>query len=179
MTKTEILAQIFGIIGMIIIISSFQFKDNKRFFIFQGLGSTFFFLNFIMIGAVAGALFNLTNLIRGLIFSKNRHKLWKLILVNALYTGSFVFSHFTVWGNWFQILLAFLPYAALFFMSICMWNGNGKHIRISQVAYMSPAWIVHNIFNLSIGGLICETINMISSVIALIRYKKTGFIDEE
>ena len=47
MTKIEILAQIFGIIGMVIIISSFQFKDNKRFFIFQGLGSTFFFLNFI------------------------------------------------------------------------------------------------------------------------------------
>lgn len=175
MDKTEILAQVFGILGLIVIVSSFQFKENKKFFTLQGIGSLFFFLNFIMIGAVAGALFNLTNLVRGLLFSKDREKVWKLVLIEVLYTGCFVFSLFLTKGNYFQIFLSSLPYIALVLMTICMWKGNGKNIRISQIAYMSPAWIVHNIFNFSLGGLICEIINMISSAIALIRYKKSGF----
>lgn len=169
------LAQAFGIIGLIVIVSSFQFKDNKKFFALQGIGSLLFFLNFIMIGAVAGALFNLTNLIRGLLLSKNRDKLWKLILIEILYTGCFVFSVFMIGENYFQLFLSSLPYVALVFMTICMWKGNGKHIRISQLAYMSPAWIVHNIFNFSLGGLLCEIISMVSSLIALLRYKKSTF----
>ncbi len=175
MSKTEIIAQAYGILGLIIIVSSFQFKENKKFFTLQGVGSVLFFLNFIMIGAVAGALFNLTNFIRGMLFSKNTHKLWKLIVVEVLYTICFVFAVFTGGTDYFQIFIAFLPYAALVAMSVCMWNGNGKNIRISQITYMSPAWIIHNIFNFSLGGLICETINMISSFVALTRYKKNGF----
>jgi len=63
----------------------------------------------------------------------------------------------------------------LFTMSILMWMGNGKHIRYFQVSLMSPAWIVHNIFNFSLGGILCESFNMVSSVVALVRYRKEGF----
>ena len=107
---TQIIAQGFGILGLIIIVLSFQFKENKKFFIFQGLGGLFFFLNFIMIGAVAGALFNLTNFVRGALFSKNRKKLWKLIVTEALYTGCFVFSIFTGDLNLFKIFIQHLYY---------------------------------------------------------------------
>ena len=172
MSKTDIIAQIFGILGLITIVASFQFKDNKRFFIFQGLGSLFFFLNFIMINAVAGALFNLTNFIRGMLFSKDRGKVWKLILTEVLYTGCFVFSLFSQKFDLFQVFLSSLPFVALLAMSVCMWKGDAKKIRYSQVFYMSPAWIVHNIFNFTLGGLICEIFNMISSIIALIRLRK-------
>ncbi len=171
MEMIDIIAQGFGILGLIVIVASFQFKDNKTFFIIQGLGSLFFFLNFILIGAVAGALFNLSNFARGMLFSRDRKKPWKLIVVEALYTGCMIFSLFTTRGMLFESLLSLLPYLALIFMSICMWKGNGKHIRYSQIIYMSPAWIVYNIFNFTLGGLICETINMISSAVALIRYK--------
>ena len=172
MNKIEIIAQIFGILGMVVIVASFQFKENKRFFVFQGLGSLLFFLNFILIGAVAGALFNLTNFVRGILFSKDRDKLWKLILTEVLYTGCFVFSLFSVSGDYFKIFISCLPYIALFIMSICMWRGNARHIRISQIVYMSPSWIIYNIFNFTLGGIICETINMVSSFVALMRLKK-------
>ena len=172
MDKFDVIAQACGIVGMIIIVLSFQVKDNKKFFILQGLGSSFFVINFLMIGAIAGALFNLANFVRGMLFSRNAEKLWKLIVTEVLYIGCYIFSVISVWGDNFQIFLSALPFVALFFMSICMWKGNGKHIRYSQILYMSPAWIVHNIFNFSLGGLICETFNMISSGVALIRQKK-------
>ena len=139
----------------------------------ETIGSLFFFLNFFMIGAFGGAFFNLTNLVRGLLFMKDREKLWKTILIEVLYTGCFLFSIFLTKGDFHQIILAALPYVALLFMTICMKKGNPVHVRVSQIAYMSPAWIIHNIFNFSLGGLVCEIISMVSSVVALIRYKKS------
>lgn len=175
MTIKEIIAQGFGIIGLIIIVWSFQCKQNKNFFLTQGIGSFAFVINFLLINAYAGALFNLTNLVRGLLFSKEDKKVWKLVAVNALYTACFAFSTYLAWGDWFMIFIASLPYVTLFTMSILMWMGNGKHIRYFQVSLMSPAWIVHNIFNFSLGGILCESFNMVSSVVALVRYRKEGF----
>ncbi len=175
MTTREIIAQIFGLIGLLIIVSSFQCKKNRNFFILQGIGSLMFVVNFLLIYAYAGALFNLTNLVRGVLFSQDARKKWKLISVIALYTVCFVFSGALIWGNWFMIFIAALPYVTLVAMSVFMWLGNGKHIRYFQVSLMSPAWIVHNIFNFSLGGILCESFNMISSVVALIRYRKDGF----
>ncbi len=171
----DIIAQIFGIVGLIIIVYSFQCRKNKNFFLLQGIGSLMFFVNFILIHAYAGALFNLTNLIRGVLFSKEDKKLWKLISVVICYTVCFVFSLIFIWGDWFMIFISALPYVTLVVMSVFMWNCNGKYIRYFQVTFMSPAWIVHNIFNFSLGGILCESFNMISTVVSLVRYGKDGF----
>ena len=179
MSSQDICAQIFGIIGLVIIVSSFQFKKNEYFFLLQGIGGFMFFLNFILISAYAGALFNLTNLFRGLLFAKGDKKLWKLIVVVLCYTICFAFSVTLIFGDWFMIFISALPYITLVIMSYLMWKQNGKHIRIFQVTLMSPSWIVHNIFNFSLGGIVCECINMVSTVVSLIRYRKTGFQSEK
>lgn len=171
----NILAQIFGLIGLFIIVSSFQCKKNRNFFLLQGIGSLMFFLNFIMISAVAGALFNLTNLIRGFLFSKEDKKVWKLCLVLMCYTVCFAFSLVLAWGDWFEIFISALPFVTLCMMSVLMWIGNGFHIRVFQVSLMSPAWIVHNIFNFSLGGILCESFSMISTIVSFVRYGKDGF----
>lgn len=175
MNPKEIIAQAFGLIGLVIIVSSFQCKKNKNFFLLQGTGALAFVLNFLLINAYAGALFNFTNLIRGLLFSKEDKKPWKLVLIIALYTACFAFSTFLAWGDWFMIFIASLPYVTLVAMSVFMWLANGKYIRYFQVTLMSPAWIVHNIFNFSLGGILCESFNMISTIVSLIRYGKDGF----
>ena len=165
------IAQVCGIIGLVIIVWSFQCKQNKSFFIMQGTGSFMFFLNFILIGAYGGAFFNLANLVRGLLFADGKKKTWKLYLVEAAYTLCLVFS-IILDHSLRGIILVALPFSALIIMSVFMYIGNSKHIRYFQIAYMSPSWIVHNIFNFSLGGLICESFNMVSSFIYCIREKK-------
>ena len=168
---TDFIAQAFGVIGLVIIVLSFQCKKNSLFFLMQGVGSFMFFLNFIMISAYGGAFFNLTNLLRGLLFMKDDKKKWKLALVETAYTACFAFSVYMNHGVW-DIVLVALPFSALLISSVLMWLGNAKHIRYFQIAYMSPTWIVHNIFNFSLGGLICECFNMISSIIFCLRNRK-------
>ena len=168
---TDIIAQVCGIIGMAIIIASFQCRSNKTFFLMQGAGSSMFVINFLLIGAFGGAFFNFANLIRGLLYSKNPRKTWKLILVEAMYVTCFVVSCLLN-PDLFQIILTAIPCVGLIVMSVFMWLENPRHIRYAQMSIGSPTWIVHNIFNFSLGGLICECFNIVSSAIFLIRQKK-------
>ena len=62
---TEIVAQLFGVIGAIITIYSFQFKDNKLYFSAQAAGGLCFAINFYLLGAYTGSLLNLINVARG------------------------------------------------------------------------------------------------------------------
>lgn len=175
MTYAETAAQIFGILGLIFSALSYQEKKNSRFFILQGMAGLMFFINFIMIGALSAALFNMVNLVRGVTLSKKGKKLIQVIVLESLYTACFVFSLFTIFGNFFQIVLSSVTFLSLVIMTYVMWKGNGKYIRYGQLFISSPAWIFHNIFNFSLGGILCEVFMMTSAVISFIRYGKEGF----
>ena len=162
--------QALSIVGLIIIVLSFQFKKNKHFFLMQGVGSSIFVMSFILLGSIGGALFNLCNLVRGFLFLKDARKPWKLAVVEATYVICFIVSVILDHSLW-QIVLVALPCIALIIMSVFMWKGNPKHIRWCQITCSSPGWIVHNIFNLSIGGLVCECFNIVSSIIYLVRQR--------
>ena len=171
MTKAEIIGQALGIVGLVIIVLSYQIKSNRGFFLAQGTGSMFFFANFLLIGAYGGAFFNLVNLVRGLLLSKTPGRHWKLILIEIAYTGCFIFSIFLD-PRPIAIFFAALPFTALIAMTVFMVRAKPVPIRVFQIAWMSPSWIFHNIFNLSIGGLICEALNMVSSAVFLLRTKR-------
>ncbi len=175
MTLTEIIAQAFGIAGLILTVISFQEKNNKSFFIKQALAGLMFCFNYLMIGAVSATLFNVTNLVRGTLFSKNDHKLWRLLVIEGLYTVCFIFSLTFIINIPFQIFLSSLTYLGLGLMTMFMWKGNGKHIRYVQLFVTSPSWLVYNIFNFTLGGILCEIFSMVSVIVSFIRFGKEGF----
>lgn len=168
----NLIAQLSGLIGFVIVVASFQIKDNKKFLITQGFGCFMFVINFLLIGAWGGVLYNFSNFLRGFLFAKNDRKVIKLVAVELLFVTSFVISVLSLNGNIFDILISALPFLALSVMAVFMWLGNPVHIRVFQTLCLSPAWIVYNIFNFTLGGLLCESFNMVSCVIALIRFKK-------
>ena len=171
----KIIAQAFGIAGLIFSALSFQEKNNKKFFIKQGLSGFMFFLNFIMIGALSAALFNLTNVIRGGLLANKEKSVKNLVIIEVLYTACFVFSLIATKISSLQLFLSLLTFSSLIVMTVFMWKGNGKHIRYVQFAFASPAWIIHNIFNFTLGGILCEVFAMTSVVISFIRFGKDGF----
>ncbi len=172
MTVRDIIAQGFGILGLLVIVASFQCKKNKNFFLMQASGSLLFVINFAMIGAIAGALFNITNLIRGFLFMKESHGKLKTGIISVLYVGCLAYSLTQPGMNALLVTVSVILGLTLIAMTVFMMRGNAKHMRIFQVALMSPAWIVYNVLNFTLGGILCESFNMVSSVIFLIRTKK-------
>ena len=171
MSVKEIIGQVFGIFGLLIFVLSFQCKDSKKLIFVQGIGGLMFFINFLLIGAYGGALFNLTILIRGLLYMKKDKKIWKVVLVELLFTVAYIYSIALIWGDILQIILTSLPYASLLIMSIFMWNESGKQIRYFQVCALSPSWLIHNIFNFTLGGILAEIFNITSAIISLFRFR--------
>ena len=168
---TDIIAPSCGIIGMIFSIFSFQFKSNKSFFLMQGGCSAMFIINFLLIGAYGSAFFNIAGLTRGILFSKNPKKVWKLILIESLFVACYIISAMLDHSPK-QLILTALTGVALLIITVFMWLGNAKRIRYVQMLCASPAWIVNNCINFSLGGILCEIFNIVSSAIFLIRMRR-------
>ena len=171
-----ILAQILGISGMIMIIFSMQCRSNANFFICQALGGLFFSISFFMLGGWSGALMNIFGIIRPEILRREKiaasgltlYGLMLLLIISALVV-IFFFDE-----KWYLILLVAIAQAAGTYF---MWTQNGKNIRLCQLCIVSPLWLIYNIMLPipSIGGILTETINILSVLTALFRYRKIGF----
>ena len=172
---TTIIAQTLGIFGMLAAIISYQCKKNKNYFIFQGLSGAFFSAQFILIGAWAGLIFNAYNIVRAVAYQSKKAKsvacvtLLECLVVTAALLSIFVFKE-----AWWLVSFTLIAQATGTF---AMWTRDGKKIRISQMAVVSPFWLLYDLLIPvpSIGGILCEVFNMASVVISFIRFKKTGF----
>ncbi len=171
MTPAEIVAQCFGVVGLVVMVLSFQFKSNRSLFIMQSSAAFCYVLHFLLLGAWAGTFFNLCTLIRGVLFMKNSKKLWKLIVVETACVGCYVFS-LILDHSLLQIILVSLVLVGLLSSTYFMWQGETKKIRYCQILCTSPFWIAYNVVCHAYPGVICECFNMVSSAIFLIRSRK-------
>ncbi|MBQ9748860.1 MAG: YgjV family protein [Clostridia bacterium] len=171
----DILAQVIGILGMLAAVVSYQCKTNRNYFIWQGLSGLCFSIQFVMIGAWAGLAFNLYNIVRAVVNqTKFSRSVVTLIALEALVVFAASLSIFAFMEAWWLVLLAFIAQATGTF---AMWTKKGRVIRISQLAVVSPFWLLYDLLipTPSIGGILCELFNMVSVIVSFIRFRKSGF----
>lgn len=164
----QIIAQAIGIIAMVLCISSFQFKKNKHLFIVQGISSTLFFVHYLLLGQNAGAFMNMLAILRSvcLNFKILRNRVCEILLI----IGFLAIAALT-YQNWLTILILIAQIGG----TVVYWQNNAKRIRIFQLSVSSPCWLLHNAFIFSIGGIITEVFNIISTTISIVRFRKSGF----
>ncbi len=174
----QIIAQGFGIAASLLIIFSFQMKDNRRLFVCHGLGGLLFAVNFFMLGAYTGAILNILSFLRGtcLYFGGKWCKQWSCILFCVLFVTVGVFTCATSEHIYDSILSALIA-VAMIAVTIAMWARNGKNIRLANFFVSSPTWLAYNIYHFSIGGIITEVFSIISVMISFIRFGFNGFSD--
>ena len=171
----NIVAQVLGIFGMLAAMISYQCKTNKNYFIFQGLSGAFFSAQFILIGAWAGLIFNAYNIVRALAYqSKKARSVACVVGLEFLVLTAAMISIFVFKEAWWLVSFTLIAQVTGTF---AMWTRDGKKIRISQMAIVSPFWLLYDLLIPvpSIGGILCEVFNMASVIISFIRFKKTGF----
>lgn len=160
-----IVAQILGILGALsMILSSWQ-KSRKNIFIFLLFDNIFYFLQYIALGAYAGAFTNVVGLFRTILFSKKgANKFLKtnypLIIILILY----VLINIVTYDG----ITSLFPAIASIIYAIVLWQDEPKKIRIGS-AFMLAMWFVYNLFVGAYVGAVTEFILFISAVIALIK----------
>lgn len=164
----EFVAQLIGIVAMMINISSFQCKKNQHLFILIGIGSLLFSINFLLLGAYVSAIYNIISIIRSaLSLNKKTFTKSSFYFLCVLYVVGTIFAYDNPWS----IVL----FVAQIVQTYAMWFQDGAGIRKAQYYFVSPVWIVNNIIVFSIGGILCELFMMTSALISYFRFRKSGF----
>ena len=169
MEPMEVIAQAFGILGSVVYLISFQIKKNRPFFATQCLGSFLFMMNYLLLGAYTGCLMNTMGVIRAGCLAaggKFHHKAIPWVM-DVVYVTATVLT--------FEGVPSVLVLVAMICSTHALWTKKGNLIRYVQLGVTSPCWLVHNIMVFSIGGILCEIGNIISTVVSLFRFRKTGY----
>lgn len=173
MTPLFILGQLWGLCAMALIVISFQCKKPARLCIVQVCACLFFVLHYLFLGlngdaaAYAGMTQNAVGLLfRGVLaLSEKKKSLLSPLMLAGLCAVSAVVAILTYPGR----LIALLPTVANFACIGCMWTKNSNTIRITQLAIISPFWIIYNIFTLSVAGILTECFNLVSIGVYYVR----------
>ena len=168
-----IIAQAFGIAGMTLNAISYQAKKQRTIILLQFFGGAFFVINMYMLNAYMGALLNAIGVVRAAVYA-NKDKIRNLKLCSGLFIAAFLLSYvavFTVFNKeltLLNILVELLPLAAMTTMTIAFSLPSAQTVRRFAL-FASPCWLIYNIVNLSIGGILCESFSILSAITALVR----------
>ena len=171
----DLVAQIIGIVAMILTCFSFQCKEKKNVLIFQMCGSSLFTINFFLLGAYSGALLNALGIFRAIVFINEKtfrpkHPAW-LVAFCMIFFMSYA-SVFLFFGKPLIVknfVVELLPVIAMIASTISFRYSDAKTVRLYGLI-SSPLWLSYNIFCFSIGAIICEVLNLFSIVIGILRF---------
>ena len=169
----DIIAQVLGIAGMTMNIFSYQGKQQRSVILMQLVGAAFFTANMFMLGAWSGFILNALGIARAIVYA-NKEKFQNLKFWNTLFFISYALSYIAVFTVFqkpvtvLNLLIEMLPTSAMAVSTVAFSRQNASDIR-KFAWYVSPAWLVYDAINLSIGGTICETISLISIITATLR----------
>lgn len=170
----EIIAQGFGIIGMIFNILVFQQRKQKNVLIFQFCAAATFAVNYFMLGAVMGGLLNIVATIRAAVFffeekTKANSIVWQVIFILAFsIMYPLAFLAFGKEATTKNLIIECLPVIAMILATISLRLGSARMVRFFCL-FSSPMWLVYNCFSGSIGAIASEILNLISIITGILR----------
>ncbi len=172
----RIIANGFGVLSTLCFIFSFQIKSNKALYITQAIGNVFYGLQFWLLGATGG-LFNMgMQTLRNLLMLKYND--WKWMhwkgCAPLFCVPSFVYMILT-WTGPLQIL----PFIAFSVACLAYWTNSAKLIRLSEIACVSPAWLIYDLIEGAYGGILTELVILGAVIVSIVRFGWKGLDDPE
>ena len=163
---SEMVIQAIGFIGVAFFISSYQMRSNQSLFFFQLIGCLVFTAQFLIMGAYTGALSLIVNILRNLLLLKIND--WKWVKSKVTLTGIILLLIAVTAYTW-DGPLSLLPLLSVGISSIGYWTNNAQKIRLSQM-FASPCTLVYDAVIHSWGGVLNESIALISILVSICRF---------
>ncbi len=163
----EILGQIVGIIGIVVLLLGYQQKTRGRIIAVNMTARLLFILQYVLLFAFEGAVMDFAAMISTFIAGKKempfvkKYRIPILIAVN----GIIVAAGLSVYENVFSLF----PIAAVLFQTCGLWLTKEKNIR--RVSILGgPFWFVYNFSCKAYASCVGDLMGMASLLIAMLRY---------
>ena len=162
-----VLGQVIGIIGKIATFISYQVNTKRQVLFIQTVATLLTCISYFFLGATSGFALNIVCIVRNVLFyyqksssKANRFTAFALAVIMVV-LGVF---------SW-QGIVSLLIIIALAVNTVFLSLPKPQTLRKS-IIFTSTLILIYNIFVFSIGGIINESIAIISSIIGIIRFKK-------
>lgn len=158
------MAQLIGLIGLIITIFSFQKNNKKTLLNYQILSSSLFSIQYILLQATSGFFMNITMCIRNIIFSRYKNDNVPNIYITIVIIILLLLSLLSYNGP-----ISLLPCIGSFIYTIALAKSSLKVTRIAN-SITCILYIIYNINVLAIAGIISASVELISTLIAIYKF---------
>ena len=167
MDIAEIIGQILGFVAVILGFISYQVKTDKQLLFVHLLTCAVFSVNYYLLGAIPAAILNGVGVIRNIVYYNKDKSFYKprlfpilfavIMLILGIYSSNGIHSVLIVGG--------------LVINTLCLSFRNPQNVRKS-VLFTCAMVLIYDIIEHSIGGVIYESVAIISAIIGLIRFRR-------
>ena len=162
----ELAGQILGFIAVILGIISFQMKTAKKLVIMNLAVCVTFCMHYFCIGAYSGLALNFVGVLRNIFYANKNSKFYSKRVTPVIFAIIMGVMGVLSW----QGAKSLLVISGLVINTVCMSFENPQNIRKS-ILVTSPLVLIYDIIEFSIGGMIYETMVIVSSIVGIFRYK--------
>lgn len=153
---------------------SYQMHTQKQLLLLQTLTSVVFVFHYLLIGATSGMAMNVINVFRNIVYyERNRRGSNDKILPIgfAVVLGTIGLLSWEAWYSIFVVL-------GLIINTLCMAFPDPQKVRKS-ILVTSPMVLIYDAFALSYGGIVYESVAIVSSLIGILRKRRSKSEDRE
>ena len=167
MEPIEIVGQVVGVIAFIVMFGAYQADTSKKLLFVQTAAIVCFCIHYLLIGAYTAFALNAVGVVRNIVFYHKDKKIFSYKAWPYVFSAIMIVLGVLTWQDWYSVLFI----AGLSVNTVCMSLPTAQGIRKSLL-FTCPPVLVYNICVLSIGGVINESLSIVSSVIGIVRYSK-------
>ena len=164
MTKTEIIAQLIGIFGILSLFVMYQQSSRTKYLAFKILSDVIWAAHYLLLGAIGGAIPNVVGIVRELTFLKEPKKRYARRILAAM----FITVNASLAIYLADSLIQLMPICASALVTVSLTFRKTKSIRLLTV----PICLTFLIYDLLVGswsGAINEAVSLFSIISKLIR----------
>ena len=163
----EILGQTLGIIATLITALSYQANAKKKLLFIQSVATLCTCISYLMLGATSGFALNIVCLIRNVCFYFQKEGKTPIYISTSIFVVMMGILGAMSWQGPISLLIIVALAANTFFLSL----GKPQMLRYS-ILVTSVMVLIYNIYVLAIGGILNESIAILSAFIGIIRFRK-------
>ena len=167
MSPIEIIGQIIGIVAVVFSFVTYQMKSRRGIMAVLSCATALFCVHYACLGAPVGMVLNIVGLIRNLCYYHNDKKFLSGKAIPAIMALVMGVLGIITWEGYYSAFFV----VGLMLNTLAMGYFNPQNLRKSLLLTCSLIFI-YNAFTFSIGGMINETVAIISAIIGLIRFRK-------
>ncbi len=163
-----ILAQICGIIVLILTVISVQFKTKEKIVMGMVFANIVVTIQYFLLNAVTGAVVSIINVIRCIVFYYYKKKDKKpSLMILLIFEIIAIISGIMSWQNIWSVI----PIIVTVIYTYGLWQDDVKVIRITT-AVVGLGWAIYNVIVMAYVGAIQSISQFVSAMIALVKNKQ-------